>query len=399
MGILYRMIKRELADKLKYVSTKFPVVILTGPRQSGKTTLVKSVFGKMRYFSLEEPDTRQYALADPRGFLKSCRDGAIIDEAQRAPELFSYIQSDVDNDDTPGRFIITSSQNIMLLGNVSQTLAGRAALLKLLPFSLGELRSTADRLEDYETVLFKGFYPRIYDKDIPPTEWYPNYIQTYVERDVRQIKNITDLDAFQKFLRMCAGRIGQVLNLSSLGADCGITHNTAKAWLTILEASYIVFRFKPYYSNFNKRLIKMPKLYFWDTGLACSLLGVKSASQLETHYLKGGLFESMVISEFMKEKLNAGTEPDAYFWRDRSGNEIDCLIDSPEGIAAVEIKSGKTVSEDFFAPFKYWNEVKHPSGGKKFVVYGGDNSQERETIKVVSWKKMLEVIYENGLYK
>ncbi len=322
------MITRVISDKLKSLYRKFPVVSVVGPRQSGKTTLVKNVFPRLKYVSLEELDNREFALRDPRGFLSTYDNGAIIDEAQRVPDLFSYIQTEVDKKDSPGQFILTGSQNILLHENVSQTLAGRVAILRLLPFSLEELKNTPYGSWQSDRYIYTGFYPRIYDKKINPADWYPNYIQTYVEKDVRLMKNISDLNTFQKFIKLCAGRTGQILNLSSLGNECGITHNTAKSWLSILEAGYIIFLLKPYHKNFNKRLIKMPKLYFYDTGLACFLLGIQNTSQLATHYLRGSLFESFVLSELIKERFNKGIEPNCYYWRDKTGNEIDCVIET-----------------------------------------------------------------------
>lgn len=386
------MFERELAKKIKYLATKFPVICVVGPRQSGKTTLVKNIFARMDYVSLEDLDNREFALRDPRGFLDTYKKGAIIDEAQRVPALFSYIQTKVDAQEKPGQYILTGSQNILLLENTAQTLAGRVAILKLLPLSLDELKKASFKLINSQTYLFKGFYPKIYAKRIAPTDWYPNYIQTYVEKDVRLIKNITDLNTFQKFVRLCAGRVGQILNLSSLAIDCGITHNTAKAWLSVLEASYLIFFLKPYYKNFNKRLIKMPKLYFYDTGLACSLLGIQNEAQLTTHYLKGSLFESFVLSEIMKAEFNKGREPACFYWRDKTGNEIDCLIEWSGTIYQIEIKSGKTITEDFFAGLKYWQRIAGRENTNPYLVYNGDENQTRSFAKVISWKNISKIL-------
>jgi predicted AAA+ superfamily ATPase len=385
------MIKRLMAEKLRRLATKFSVVSVIGPRQSGKTTLVKNVFSKMDYVSLEDLDTREFALNDPRGFLSSHDKGAVIDEVQRAPNLFSYIQTAADAAGSAGRFILTGSQNILLQENLSQTLAGRVAILKLLPFSIEELKNAKYKLKRPEEYIFKGLYPRIYDKKIAPADWYPNYIQTYIERDVRLLKNISDLNAFQKFVKMCAGRIGQVLNLSSLGNDCGITHNTAKAWLSILEATYLVFLARPYYKNLSKRLIKMPKLYFYDTGLACALLGIRGVEQLETHYLKGSLFESFVFSEIVKDRFNRGIEHNCYYWRDKTGNEIDCIIETGNLVIPVEIKAGKTIADDFFAGLNYWGKLTGGQGRNSYLVYGGDENQKRERAVVVSWKNIASI--------
>jgi predicted AAA+ superfamily ATPase len=382
------MVSRTIADKLLSLAGKFPVVAIVGPRQSGKTTLVRSAFPKKDYTSLEDLDTRDFALKDPRGFLASHPKGAIIDEAQRVPSLFSYIQTAVDEDSAPGRFILTGSQNILLQENLSQSLAGRVAILQLLPFSLAELKGTAWWPRSLEDCLFTGMYPRVYDQSIAPTQWYPNYIRTYIERDVRLIKNIADLNAFQTFVRMCASRVGQLLNLSSLGNDCGITHNTAKAWLSILEATYITFLVRPHHRNLGKRLVKMPKLYFYDTGLACSLLGIDSPRQLETHYMKGPLFESLIFSEIIKGRLNKAVEPGCFFWRDKSGNEVDCLVEAGNRVIGIEVKSGKTIADDFFDGLICWQKLSGARPQDSYLIYGGDEDQRRSQANVLSWRNV-----------
>ncbi|MCK5838673.1 MAG: ATP-binding protein, partial [Bacteroidales bacterium] len=321
------MIKREITKKIREVAKYFPVISITGPRQSGKTTLARNEFSDLPYVSLEESDNRRYAQSDPRGFLSEYKEGAVFDEVQHVPELFSYLQSVVDETDLTGRFILTGSQNFLLLEKITQSLAGRVGVFKLLPFSLPELNRANINIDDALSYIFNGSYPRCYDKNIPPGIYFPSYIQTYIDRDVRQIKNITDLNLFSRFIRLCAARTGQLLNLSSIATDCGISHSTARSWLSILEASYIIYLLKPHHSNFNKRLVKMPKLYFYDSGLLCSLLGIININQLRTHYLRGGLFENMVISEILKYYFNRGIEPPVYFWRDKHGHEIDCLID------------------------------------------------------------------------
>lgn len=385
------MINRSLSKKLKHLASKFPVVSVLGPRQSGKTTLVRDVFSKMDYVSLEDLDNREFAIKDPRGFLSTYSNGAVIDEAQRAPDIFSYIQTEVDKSQKAPRFILTGSQNILLHEHISQTLAGRVAILKLLPLSCDELKKAGYKFNNLSDYIFTGFYPRIYDKKIAPTDWYHNYIQTYVERDVRLIKNIPDLNTFQRFIKLCAGRIGQVLNLTSLGNDCGITHNTAKAWISILESSYVVFLLKPYFRNFNKRLIKMPKLYFYDTGLACSLLGIKTKGQLASHYSRGSLFESFVISEILKYKFNRGVEHNCYFWRDKTGNEVDCVIEEAGSLLKIEIKSAKTVADDFFAGIKYFQKITGKAPGKSYIVYGGGENQKRNIADLISWKDVISI--------
>ncbi|MBI5124495.1 MAG: ATP-binding protein [Candidatus Omnitrophica bacterium] len=382
------MIKRELLIKLNTSAKKFPIVSVIGPRQSGKTTLVKMAFPYKPYVSLEDTDIREYATSDPRGFLSDYPKGAILDEVQRVPKLFSYLQTAVDKADRPGLFILTGSQHFLLHENISQTLAGRSAIFTLLPFSLAELKDTPFRYNDYEDYIFRGFYPRIYDKRLNPSEWYLNYIQTYVERDLRLIKNIDDLGTFQTFLKMCAARIGQLLNLSSLANDCGITHNTAKSWISILELSFIVFLLRPHYKNFNKRLVKMPKLYFYDPGLASSLLGIENKRQVANHYLKGGLFETFVISELLKHRYNEGLEMNHYFWRDKVGHEIDCIIEKGSRLIPIEIKSGKTPSAEYLKDLNYWNKLAKNRPKNSYVIYGGDITQRRSEGTILSWKNI-----------
>ena len=382
------MILRTLEHKLIELSKKFPVISLTGPRQSGKTTLVRYVFSEYFYVSLEEPDTRLYAQSDPRGFLNNHPEGMIIDEVQQVPELFSYIQSIVDESNRVGQFILTGSQNFLLLEKISQSLAGRVAILKLLPFSLDELDRANLQHIHFEPVLLQGFYPRIYDKNIAAEDYYPNYIQTYLERDVRQIKNITDLNSFTRFLKLCAGRIGQLINLSALGQEAGITHSTAKAWISLMEASYILFLLHPHHRNYNKRLVKSPKLYFYDTGLACSLLGITQTKHLESHYLRGSLFENMIIADLYKSFTNIGQEPPISFWRDKTGHEIDLLIESGNDVKPIEIKSGLTISSDFFKNLNYFNNLSGQPARQSTLIYGGVRDQIWNDIQIRSWQKI-----------
>ncbi|MFH1678713.1 MAG: ATP-binding protein [Candidatus Omnitrophota bacterium] len=388
MMYILSMLKRTLARKLISSARKFPIVSVIGPRQSGKTTLVKMAFPKKPYASLEEPDLREYAINDPRGFLSGYPNGAILDEVQRVPQLFSYIQTITDNSNKSGLFILTGSQHFLLQENISQTLAGRTAILKLLPFSLAELEHTPFSFNTYEDYLFTGFYPRIYDKKMEPRNWYLHYIQTYVERDLRLIRNINDLGTFQTFVKMCAARTGQLLNLSSIANDCGITHNTAKSWISILEASFIIFLLRPHHKNFNKRLVKMPKLYFYDPGLASSLLGIENKKQLASHYLKGNLFETFIVSELIKHRYNQGLDSIYYFWQDKTGREIDCLIEKTNKLIPVEIKSGKTSSKEYFKNLNYWNKLSGIHPNNSYVIYGGDKPQKRSTGNLLSWKNI-----------
>lgn len=394
------MIQRHLSDAVKRSARSYPVVTVTGPRQSGKTTLVRALFPKYAYVSLETPDQRAFALEDPRGFLNRFAGNAILDEVQRAPELFSYIQGRVDEKDGPGQFILSGSQNFLLLQRVSQSLAGRSAVFSLLPFSRAELSGRKlRRLENIGTTparargsrgdlfeeLFKGFYPRIHDKDLDPQEWLRNYYQTYIERDVRSLVNVGDLEGFGRFVRLCAGRSGQLLNLSSLGADCGVTHSTAKRWLSVLEASYIVYLLRPHFRNFNKRLVKSPKLYFLDTGMLCYLLRIRSPEDLATHALRGAVFETFVVSELLKTYQNHGREPDVYFWRDSAGHEIDLLIDRGEMLLPIEIKSGETIASDFFKNLEFWRSLPNQAEAATAIVYGGEDSRMQRDANVCAW--------------
>ena len=378
------MIERTLASKMLSLAEKFQVITLTGPRQSGKTTLVKATFPNMPYTSLEDPDIRQIALTDPRGFLSNYPAGAILDEIQHTPELFSYIQSLVD-ENRRIHFILTGSSNFLLMEKISQTLAGRTAILHLLPFSLKELKPFN---EPYEALIFKGQYPRIYDRSISPTDFYPSYIQTYIDRDVRLIKNIGNVNSFIQFTQLCAGRIGQPLNYASLANDAGVSPNTAKSWISVLESSYLLYRLQPYHHNFNKRLVKSSKLYFYDTGIACSLLGIREQNQVNSHYMKGSLFENLILNEFIKRNFNRGELHQPYFWQDNHGKEIDCVLENGARVTAVEIKSGKTMSTNYFDNLKYWRSLAASPENQEYVVYGGDQSMQTSAGSIISWRNL-----------
>ena len=398
------MIARHLRSALRAAARDAPVVTLTGPRQSGKTTLARTAFPRHDYASLEDPDLRTFALEDPRGFLDQYRRGVVIDEAQRAPDLFSYVQTLVDRDDRPGRFVLSGSQNFLLLRSISQTLAGRCAILHLLPFSFTELASLpavdvsglGRRIPrrrrvpeaDLPDTLFRGFYPRIHDKKLDARRWLRDYHQTYVERDVRELVNVGDLEAFRLFVRLCAGRNGQLLNLSGLASDAGVTHTTARRWLSILEASFLVVRLRPHHRNFNKRLVKSPKLYFLDTGLLCYLLGIGSPAELRLHAARGNVFESFVLSELLKARLHRGDEAALYFWRDAAGHEIDFVIADGEKLTPVEVKSGQTVAGDFFAGLRFWRALAGDPAAPAALVYGGDRSFRREGFTVYRWSDL-----------
>ena len=398
------MIARHLRSALRAAARDAPVVTLTGPRQSGKTTLARTAFPRHDYASLEDPDLRTFALEDPRGFLDQYRRGVVIDEAQRAPDLFSYVQTLVDRDDRPGRFVLSGSQNFLLLRSISQTLAGRCAILHLLPFSFTELASLpavdvsglGRRIPrrrrvpeaDLPDTLFRGFYPRIHDKKLDARRWLRDYHQTYVERDVRELVNVGDLEAFRLFVHLCAGRNGQLLNLSGLASDAGVTHTTARRWLSILEASFLVVRLRPHHRNFNKRLVKSPKLYFLDTGLLCYLLGIGSPAELRLHAARGNVFESFVLSELLKARLHRGDEAALYFWRDAAGHEIDFVIADGEKLTPVEVKSGQTVAGDFFAGLRFWRTLAGDPAAPAALVYGGDRSFRREGFTVYRWSDL-----------
>jgi predicted AAA+ superfamily ATPase len=386
------MIQRTISKKLLHLAGLFPVVSITGPRQSGKTTLVKSTFPMYKYVTLEDPDTRMIALNDPRKFLQSHKEGMIIDEAQRAPELFSYIQGIVDQSNREGEFILTGSQNFLLLEKISQSLAGRVAILNLLPFSNQELNHAGIKTNDVDKLIFDGSYPRLYDKSISPLDFYPYYIQTYVERDVKLIKNITNQSSFIKFIKMCAGRTGQLLNISELANSCGITQVTANSWLSILQASFIIYFLRPHHKNFNKRLVKMPKLYFYDTGLACSLLAIKDKEQLPMHFAYGSLFENLVINEFVKDTLNKGAIPAYHFWRDKAGKEIDLISEKDNNILAFEIKAGKTFNNDFLKNLNYWNKISGNPPENTYVIYGGDKSFDMSSGKIIGWQDIKHIL-------
>lgn len=378
------MIDRIAETKILQLASVFKSVAVTGPRQSGKTTLVRKLFPEKTYLSLENPDARRYAMEDPRGFLKRYESGAIFDEVQRTPELFSYLQEVLDQSQEPGRFILTGSNNFLLQQNISQSLAGRIAFLNLLPFSSIELFGSENSAPDENELIFKGLYPPIYDMGIPPEDWFPNYLRTYIDRDVRQIKNITDLIVFERFIRLLAGRTGQELNLTSLAVETGVDTKTIQSWIGILESSFIIYLLRPHYKNFNKTLIKRPKIYFYDTGLVCSLLGITAVNQLELHPLRGSLFECLVVTELLKKRTNAGKQINLYYWRDKTGHEVDIIIDQGMSLLPLEIKAGKTINSDFFKGLTYWNKLSGEESG--VILYAGEQEEDRSTgISVANW--------------
>ena len=368
------LLTRTAEKELRTLAGQFKAVAVVGPRQSGKTTLVRMAFPDKAYVSLENPDTRRFAIEDPRGFIAGYPDGAILDEIQRTPDIFSYLQQVLDENKGKGRFIITGSNNFLLQENISQSLAGRVGYLYLLPLSINELPK--HKLSVNEQI-HKGFYPAMYEQEgqTEVGKYYLNYIRTYIERDVRLIRNVTDLYTFEHFLRLCAGRTGQLLNMNSLAVETGVDNKTIGAWLSVLEASFVVFRLQPYHKNYNKRIVKMPKLYFYDTGVASALLGIENPAQLALHPFRGGLFENMIIVDFLKSRYNKGKPNNLYFWRDSLGTEIDLLVEKANSLLPIEIKSGQTITDDYFKSMSAWLRI---SGMEKgWVIYAGDEKQVR----------------------
>jgi predicted AAA+ superfamily ATPase len=373
---------------------KYPVVTITGPRQSGKTTLCRKVFPQYEYVSFENPDTRHFAATDPRGFLARYKEGAIFDEIQRVPDLSSYIQGIVDESKKNGLFIITGSQQFEVMSSITQSLAGRTALLKLLPFSLTEISAYNIHFSN-DQLMLTGFYPRIYDAGLDPTQALGDYFETYVERDLRQILSVKDLSSFERFVRLCAGRCGQLLNLHSLANDAGVSHTTAKNWLAILEASYIVFLLRPWHRNISKRLVKSSKLYFYDVGLASYLLGIENETHIIRHPLRGNLFENLVVIEALKNRFNRGKRCNFTFYRDSNGNEVDLIFEVGPDIFPVEIKAGATITEDFLRSLKRFAKVITDLPFGSGLVYGGDKEQIRSGLHIVpisGIEKMLESV-------
>lgn len=385
------MITRTLQAYVERMAERYPVVTITGPRQSGKTTLCRMAFPDKAYISLEAPDTRAFALDDPRGFLGGLPEGAVLDEVQRAPELLSYLQVLVDEDPSPGRFVLTGSQQLGLSAAISQTLAGRTAVLTLLPLGLEEIGRFERSPEGLLETLLTGGYPAIHDRDLLPFEWLRDYVATYVERDVRQLLGVRDLTTFQTFLGLCAGRSGQLLSLSALGSDAGVSHHTAREWLSVLETGYVAHRLPPLSANINKRLVKTPKLHLYDSGLLCYLLGVHSIDQLRYHPLRGMIFESWVVSEIIKARVHRGLPARAHFYRDRRQLEVDLVLDLPDALVAVEVKSGQTISSQFLRPLEKLSALSAPRAVRRRLVYGGDESQRRSGAEVIPWRCVPDV--------
>jgi predicted AAA+ superfamily ATPase len=379
------MIPRIATSTLTRLAKGFPVIALTGPRQSGKTTLAKHVFPNKTYVSLENPEELEFAQKDPKRFLARFKEGAILDEVQRCPSLLSWLQGLVDERSRMGDFVLTGSSQFELVAGITQSLAGRVGRVELLPLSIQELAQAHQLPSQLNTCLLQGGYPSIYDRQVSPQDWFSNYIATYIERDVRQLIAVRDLTQFQHFVKMCAARSGQILNLAALGADCGLSASTAREWLSVLEASYLVTRIQPYYQNFGKRLVKTPKLYFLDVGLMAWLIGIRDTVTLDTHVSRGALFETFVVSELIKRQYNQGQNADLYFWRDSVGNEIDLLLDTPQGLQAIEIKSGSTFASDWIKGFKVWKRNTQVNTLIPRIIYGGTDSYDREGHQVMGW--------------
>ena len=390
------MVDRDIEPRLRMLARQFPAIVLTGPRQSGKSTVCKKVFANLPYATLESPDVRAFSLEDPRGFLKQFPQGAILDEIQNSEALSSYLQEVIDREPAPGRWILTGSHNLSVMESTSQSLAGRSAVVYLLPLSRHEVVEFSRHPKALNETLLAGGYPRIFDRELSPADWLGSYVATYLERDVRSISNIGDLVTFQRFVQLSAGRISQLLNLSSLASDCGVSQPTAKAWASVLEASFIAFRLPSYHGNVSKRLIKMPKLHFYDTGLACWLLGIRNTAQLDVHPLRGAIFESWVVSEIIKQRYNRGESNGIYFFRDRAGLESDVLVQGRKTLKLVEVKAGQTISSDWAAHSLRIMEMfaRTKQGVSCVVVYGGTQRQERNGVTYLPWHAIQDYSWE-----
>lgn len=388
------MIDRQIEREIEILKNKFPIIAILGPRQSGKTTLSKKIFSDYEYVSFEDYDVNEFAENDPRGFLKKYNKNVIFDEIQRNPKIISYLQTHVDKLNENGRIVITGSHNFLLMEQISQSLAGRVGISKLLPFSYKEIESLNYNLDE---LIFNGFYPRIYDQNIRAQVFYKNYISTYVEKDIRQIKRITKLDVFIRFMKIIAGRTGQELNLNSIAEQCSISHNTVLEWISVLETSFIVYRIKPYHKNYNKRLVKTPKIYFTDTGLVCSLLGIRNKEELDYHFMKGNIFETFIMNEILKINYNFAEKYEMYYWRDNHKKEIDLIIDFGIKQYGIEIKSSNTISEKYFDGLKYWKSITEFKSENLFLIYGGEENMIRNDMNVLSWNNIFDGMLRSSI--
>lgn len=388
-------ITRNLARQLFTLREKYPILAVTGPRQSGKTTLLREAFPEYEYVSLENADIRERATSDPNSFLQRYSGNVIFDEAQRVPSLFSYLQTKTDEDKKMGQYILSGSQNFLLLENITQSLAGRVAMLKLLPFSFSEIETEKMLPATWQEAAFKGFYPAIFSRQIEPQIFYPSYLETYLERDVRNLISVRDLSQFRQFLKRCAGNAGQILNFQSLASDCGISPPTAKSWFSVLESSYIVFTLSPYFRNFNKRMVKAPKLFFYDTGLVCNLLEMDNPKDVDNYFQRGFLFENLIVAELHKQAYHLGRRPAFYFWQDSHRNEVDLLWEKSSAINLLEIKSGQTVSKAFFQNLLNYPGSEEQPRGTNYLVYGGDDKYTQNGVEVLGWQRIQDLI-SNG---
>ena len=386
-SLCHMNIQRNIKDEVLATAREFKAICITGPRQSGKTTLAKMLFPKKKYVSLEDPDTALAASENTRAFLKQFPDGAILDEAHRVPQIFNYLQGILDNNKKRNQFVITGSNNFLMHHAISQTLAGRVGYIELLPLSYNEIVTSRKKSFSLEEIIFRGGYPGLYKAGVTPARWMPNYIKTYIERDVRLLRNIGDLRTFQKFLKLCADRAGQILNTQNLAVETGVDIKTAQAWLSVMEGSYIIFMLTPYFKNFSKRVIKTPKLYFYDTGLLCYLLGIKSETALAHYHKRGALFENFVVSEIKKNRLNAGNADSLHYFRDSNGNEVDLLLEKDEHLIPVEIKSSAKFDVHALKGIKWWQRFTHTDGG--ILIYNGaTKSADDAHSKIMSWRSI-----------
>lgn len=382
------LVDRQISTSIRYTLGKYPIVALTGPRQSGKTTLLKKILTEYRYVSMENIDQRSFALEDPVGFLKKYGSHVIFDEVQRVPHLFSYLQTLVDESGEMGQFVLSGSQNFHLLERITQSLAGRVAIFKLMPFDMPELDQAGMLLSDWRSLILKGFYPAIYDRKLDPSVYYSNYLQTYINRDISDLTKVQDMKRFDNFLRLCAGRVGQLLNINNLANACGISQPTAKSWLSILESSYIIFLLQPYFENFKKRIVKAPKLYFYDTGLASFLLGLRQNDDLKNQSLLGSLFENLVVADLFKRNFHQYQLRDYWFWRDSNGHEIDLLTKRSGGFDISEVKSTQTIMPRLVKGMEYFDQISNGLVKSKTLIYGGNDNQDRTNYKVRNWRML-----------